>query len=159
MAHLHTESGQVDFIADTYIVCENKVLLRIHDKYKIWLSVGGHIELNENPNEAAIREVKEEVGLDITLYSGNQLYFQNTEVQTELIPPVFMNIHVINENHRHISMIYFGISKNTELILDTEKEVSPGCKWFTIEELDNPQYNIKPDIIFYAKEALKRLAA
>ncbi len=35
-----------------------KVQLRKHDKYNIWLSVGGHIEPDEDPNQAAIREVK-----------------------------------------------------------------------------------------------------
>ena len=28
----------------------NKVLLRKHDKYKLWMSIGGHNELNEDPN-------------------------------------------------------------------------------------------------------------
>jgi ADP-ribose pyrophosphatase YjhB (NUDIX family) len=64
MPHLHEK---LDFVSDVFIVHENKVLLRKHDKYKIWLSVGGHIEAGEDPTEAAIREVKEEVGLDIKL--------------------------------------------------------------------------------------------
>ena len=58
----------MDFCAETFIVYKNTVLLRKHDKLKRWLSVGGHIELYEDPSEAAVREVKEEVGLDVELY-------------------------------------------------------------------------------------------
>ncbi len=62
MPHIHEK---IDFTVEVFIVYDNKVLLRKHDKYKKWLSIGGHIELDEDPNQAAIREVKEEVGLDI----------------------------------------------------------------------------------------------
>ena len=65
MPHIHEK---MDFTVETFIVHKNKVLLRKHDKLKIWMSVGGHVELDEDPVEAALREVKEEVGLDITLY-------------------------------------------------------------------------------------------
>jgi len=54
MPHIH---DKIDFTVEVFIVHNNKVLLRKHDKYKIWLSVGGHIELNEDPNQAAIRDV------------------------------------------------------------------------------------------------------
>jgi 8-oxo-dGTP pyrophosphatase MutT (NUDIX family) len=51
-----------------------------HDKYKIWAHVGGHIELDEDPNEAVLREIKEEVGLDVKLYDGNKLLdYENDE--------------------------------------------------------------------------------
>jgi len=62
MPHIHEK---IDFTAEVFIVHHNRVLLRLHDKYNIWLSVGGHIELNEDPMEAAIREVKEEVNIEI----------------------------------------------------------------------------------------------
>src|SRR3989344_1951021 len=49
---------------------------------KIWLSVGGHIEHDEDPSQAAIREVKEEVGLDVKLFDDEDLSFLNTEYGT-----------------------------------------------------------------------------
>ena len=58
MAHIHEE---IDFTASVLIVHKNKVLLRKHEKYNIWLGPGGHIELNEDPNETAVKEAKEEV--------------------------------------------------------------------------------------------------
>ncbi|MFK5282779.1 NUDIX domain-containing protein, partial [Lacticaseibacillus paracasei] len=62
MAHIHEK---IDFTVEVFIVHKDKVLLRMHDKFKFWLSIGGHIELDEDPIQAAYREVKEEVGLDV----------------------------------------------------------------------------------------------
>ena len=80
MPHIN---NKIDFTVEVFIVYNNKVLLRKHDKYKIWLGVGGHIELDEDPNQAAVREVKEEVGLDIMLFDKNTPAF-NIENYKEL---------------------------------------------------------------------------
>jgi 8-oxo-dGTP pyrophosphatase MutT (NUDIX family) len=59
MAHIHEK---IDFTVDVFVVYRNKVLLRMHEKYHQWLAVGGHVELDEDPNQAALREVLEELG-------------------------------------------------------------------------------------------------
>ena len=64
MAHINK---LIDYTVVIYIVFENKVLLVNHKKLRKWLPLGGHIELNEDPEEAAIREAKEESGLDIEI--------------------------------------------------------------------------------------------
>ncbi len=151
MPHIHEK---VDFTAEVFIVYNNKVLLRKHDKYKMWLSVGGHIELDEDPVQAAIREVKEEVGLDVELYQ--EFPITQCEGSTELIPPQFMNRHKINEKHEHISLVYFGYAKTNQLQL-SEDEKSEGCHWFTQDELDDPQYQLSEHIKMYAKVALQKL--
>ncbi|MBI2148229.1 NUDIX domain-containing protein [Candidatus Woesearchaeota archaeon] len=150
MPHIH---DKLDFTVEVFIVHKNKVLLRKHDKYKIWLSIGGHIELNEDPNQAAIREVKEEVGLNVKLAGYNMLFSDNNEYY-ELIPPKFLNRHRINEDHEHISLIYFAVSDTDKLMLSQE-ELSEECRWFTLDELDN--YDIKESIKFYARKALEEL--
>src|SRR3989344_7895433 len=98
MAHIHEK---IDFTAEVFIVYQDKVLLRQHDKYKKWLSVGGHIELDEDPNQAAVREVKEEVGLEVLLYEPPLYQAREKEGEyRELIPPQFMNIHKVNDTHQ-----------------------------------------------------------
>lgn len=153
MAHIHEK---IDFTVEVFIVYKNRVLLRIHDKYKKWLSVGGHIELNEDPNEAAIREVKEEVGLDIELDDSLEIFKQKSET-TELIPPYFINRNRISDTHEHVTLTYFATS-NTDIISETDDdEKSGGCKWFTKKQLIESQ-ELMPNIKFYALKALEKLS-
>jgi 8-oxo-dGTP pyrophosphatase MutT (NUDIX family) len=154
MPHIHE---RIDFVADVFIVHDNKVLLRKHDKYKIWLSPGGHIELDEDPNQAAIREVKEEVGLDITLAGETRTFAKSVEGK-DLLPPRFLNRHTVKEGHEHISMVYFATTRTTD-ITQGSTEISDDIRWFTREELDDPKSGVNDRIRFYAKKALEALAS
>ncbi len=42
---------------------EDRVLLVHHNKIGLWLYPGGHIDPNEDPAQAALREVAEETGI------------------------------------------------------------------------------------------------
>jgi 8-oxo-dGTP pyrophosphatase MutT (NUDIX family) len=148
MSHIHYD---IDFTVEVFIVHKNRVLLRKHDKYKKWLSVGGHIDLREDPGEAAIREVKEEVGLDVELI-GEKISYPS-DGSTELLPPMFLNRHTISGDHEHVTLAYFGKS-NTDRIIQSEQEKSEECRWFTYDELDDESYGIGEKIRAYAKKAL-----
>lgn len=152
MPHIHKK---IDFTVEVFIVYKDKVLLRIHDKYKCWLSVGGHIELDEDPNEAAAREVREEVGLEIELYDTNNEMLPK-EHNKFLIPPMYLNRHKINDEHDHITMIYFAKTNSEKLAL-SENEITENAKWFLIDELDSPEYEIREDVKYCAKKALELL--
>ncbi len=154
MPHIHEK---IDFTAEVFVVYQNKVLLRKHDKYKMWLSVGGHIELDEDPNQAAIREVKEEVGLDVILADDLLRVSRDNKTYHELIPPKFLNKNKISETHWHVTLTYFARADTNDIKEVGDAEVSDGCKWFTREELDNPAYGIDGHIVFYAKQALGEL--
>lgn len=159
MAHIHTEPGQIDFTVDVFVVhvASRKVLMRYHEKYDLWLVPGGHIELDETPEATCIREVKEEVGLDIKMYPGKK-HEDDGPLCLALIPPEYMDVHPLSsvDGHRHIAMIYFATSESVETMEPDNYEKSRGLQWMTMEEImDHP--DITPMIKFYALEALKRL--
>jgi len=149
MPHIH---DKIDFTVDVYIVYKNKVLLRKHDKYGIWLAVGGHIELNEDPNQAALREVKEEVGLDVLLLDTRQ-YKENRKGFNELITPVCLNRHAISDTHEHINMGYFAKSFSDKVIPENPSDQWKWCDKSDIETLTD----IQPSVVFYAKLALQTI--
>ena len=148
MPHIH---DKIDFTADVFVVHKNKVLLRMHDKYHMWLCVGGHIELDENPNQAALREVKEEVGLDIRLVGDGKI-IDDTDGHTELIRPRFLNIHRINANHQHVGLVYFATSDTDHVIPERPEDK---WKWVAAGELD--AMDLKPHVRLYAGYALREL--
>jgi 8-oxo-dGTP pyrophosphatase MutT (NUDIX family) len=152
MPHIHEK---IDLTVEVFVVNKRRVLLRKHDKYKLWLSIGGHVELDEDPTEAAVREVKEEVGLDIELNDHLQDYKEHTDRYAELIPPRFLNRHRINDSHEHVCMVYFARS-DSDSIINQEEELSDEVRWFTFEDLENPE--ITESVRFYAKCALKETA-
>jgi len=153
MAHLHYD---IDITVEVFVVKGDRVLLRKHDKYGIWLSVGGHVEMGEDPNSAALREVKEEVGLDVELISLDGLLDTNLDIYTHLVAPVFMNKHKINDTHSHVTMVYFAKFKDGE-IKQGENEVSDGVGWFSAEELDSLD-NINDTVREYAKAAIREVS-
>lgn len=154
MAHIH---DKIDFTVEVFIVFKDRILLRKHDKYGIWLSIGGHVELNEDPNEAARREVKEEVGLDIELVGNPMPPIHIDETYRELLPPKYMNRHNIGTaGHEHIALVYFGKASSDAVVAEKE---SDEWRWMTREEVEANEIGIKADIQWYALEALKELAS
>ncbi|MCW1887975.1 MAG: NUDIX domain-containing protein [Candidatus Moranbacteria bacterium] len=161
MAHVHTAPGQIDYAVDVFVVYENKVLLRFHDKHDLWLAPGGHIELDELPEEAAVREVLEEVGLDVELVFEDSVpeeEAKDDDRQRELHLPSFTNVHYINESHRHLSFVYIARATTDKIIEPEGEEKSGGCIWLTKEELlAHPE--VRPNIKRYALRALEVLAS
>ena len=51
------------FTATGFVVHRGRVALHWHPKVKAWLPPGGHIEANEDPVQAVLREIEEETGL------------------------------------------------------------------------------------------------
>ena len=103
MAHLHEK---IDFTVAIFVVHQRQVLLIHHRNLNQWLPLGGHIELDEDPEQAALREAKEESGLVVELLGERP---PTTSPGTRaLIAPRFLDIHRINETHEHIGLIYWA---------------------------------------------------
>ncbi|MBI1907890.1 NUDIX domain-containing protein [Candidatus Uhrbacteria bacterium] len=151
MPHIHEK---IDFTSEVFIVREGRVLLRLHDKYHIWLSVGGHIELDEDPVEAVLREAKEEVGLDIELIGSCTETGDARPGYRELLVPRGMNRHRINDTHEHITFVYFARSASGEVVAGGN-DASPTWRWCSREDLDDPALQLQSNIKYYAIAALE----
>ncbi|MCF7833998.1 MAG: NUDIX domain-containing protein [Candidatus Pacebacteria bacterium] len=141
---------KVDFTVEVFIVFQNKVLLRLHEKLGKWISVGGHIEQHENPIEAAKREVMEEVGLEVELF-GHHSNISDEDHYEHLLAPRFL-AQINNLENTKVVSVYFAKTNNDKLVLERDTDQ---IRWVGIKELD--EMDIEPNICFYAKEALKEL--
>lgn len=148
MAHIHE---LIDFVVNIVITHKNRVLLIHHKKLNMWLPIGGHVELDEDPDQALFREVKEECGLEIEVLNKKpNVVSEGTKF---LYTPSFVDIHNISESHKHVCLVYFAESKSDKFILNEEEHIN--IKWFEEKELDDPSFLISQAVKFYCKEALK----
>jgi len=128
MPHIHEK---IDFTVQLWIVYEDRVLLRFHEKFHEWLGVGGHIELDEDPLEAAHREAMEEVGLKVSIPNDP---LSRDSMYTYLPSPVFMNRHRISDAHEHIGLEYFALAYTDVLVIpDTHEKAE--CRWCTRQDV------------------------
>jgi 8-oxo-dGTP pyrophosphatase MutT (NUDIX family) len=147
MPHIHEK---YDFVVNAFIVFHDKVLLVHHPRYDKWLPMGGHVELNEDPEEALIREIQEETGLDVEILSTKPR-INEPEVKL-LYVPNYIDVHDANAPHKHIALNYFAKAKNGNHVKSAEHDQ---IKWFSSNELDDPKYNLSGHVKFISKEAIK----
>ena len=151
MAHIFYD---LDFTVSVFIVHGGKVLLVHHRKLGRWLPVGGHIEIGENPEEAALREAEEESGLRIELVGARPpREFPGTTILTA---PTYLDVHDITGDHRHIGLIYFARAATNRVRLAEAEHHD--IRWFTRHDLGDPALAVPEAIQFYSGEALDRLA-
>jgi len=97
------------FTATTFVVHEDKVLLHRHPKQGLWLPPGGHIERDELPHDAAVREVLEETGLNARLHTENAAVRMAELMECGVVPqPAHILVEDINPFHQHIDFIYYA---------------------------------------------------
>ncbi len=156
MAHIHNLPGQVDNTVSAYIVYRRSVLLIDHIKLKKWLPIGGHIEVDEDPEEALFREIDEESGLkrDQLEVLGEKPDFVS-EGSMFLFAPAYLDIHEISGEHRHIGMTYF--LKSTTGQIELAKDEHNAIEWMDETRLNSPELKLSPAVRFYALDAIKRL--
>jgi 8-oxo-dGTP pyrophosphatase MutT (NUDIX family) len=118
------------FTSTVLIVHRNKVLLHRHKKRGSLLPVGGHLDRDELPQEAALREAREEAGLEIQLHDADNLRF--SDVQT-LMRPAHMLLVDMNPGHQHIDFIFYATSASDRVRPAVGE--SPQLQWYDRDEL------------------------
>ena len=139
------------FTATTLVIFEEKVLLHWHKRLDRWLPVGGHIERDELPHEAALREIQEEAGIEAELFNPNSL-MSFTDVE-ELVPPAHLLLEDINPFHQHIDFVYFARAFSAELGSDAEEAAT--LRWVALDEMAD--LGVPDDVRALTEKALNAL--
>ena len=140
------------FTATAYIAAkfnlEYKVLLHKHKKHGIWIGIGGHIEENEGPIEALIREVKEETNLDIKIINSHKLLklkgVRQIPEPVAVLEETIVN-HSSKPSHIHIDFIYFAKCNNPKRIKMNEE-----FAWFSKADLKNKR--IRKEVFYFGSK-------
>ncbi len=112
---------------------DNKVLMIKHKKLGIWLPPGGHVDENELPDEAVLREIREETGVIAKIAEAGQLNLTEMHCK-ELARPFAILLEDIEHDgkHNHIDLVYICRAE-ADTLAPQEAEVD-GIGWFTPEE-------------------------
>ncbi|MFA5306455.1 MAG: NUDIX hydrolase [Candidatus Babeliales bacterium] len=129
-----------DFTATGYVMNpeRTKILVIFHNKLQRWLPAGGHIEPNELPHEAALREVFEETGVIARIVNDNPDMGLKGEVDCQIPRPYSVLYQIIPQNnkdieHIHIDFVY--AMEAEESLLKVRIEEVSNVKWLTKDEI------------------------
>lgn len=152
------------FVATVYIVADGATALHEHDRLGMWLPPGGHVDRDELPHEAAVREVHEETGHDVDLVApeGNV-----TSATVESIPQpqqflledidVHPDGHV---SHQHTDFVFYGAVDERDIAPAGDDEAAPEeWKWFTADDLVANADRLEPDVVQLGREAIETVGS
>ena len=145
------------FTATGIVFNENGEILMIkHRKLGVWLPPGGHIDKNELPCKAVLREIFEETGVQAKVITAAQ----ETGIpmdSCELPLPMQILLEDIEGTglHNHIDMIYLCLAENPAL-KPQENEID-GIGWFTptaamrLETFDNVRNSVQKAVLYMGR--------
>ena len=121
-----------EFTVAVFVVQEGRVLLHWHRRLERWLPPGGHIDGDELPDEAAVRETLEETGLAVALVDAPRADAAAPpgaagEEPRRLAQPLGIQLEDISPGHQHIDLIYLA------------RPLDPAGAGDLRAEADNPQ--------------------
>lgn len=139
------------FCVSVYVInpANRNFLLMHHKKLGKWVQPGGHIELNEDPEEAAIRETLEETGIQIKLIG------ERIPRNQDFIRPLAIQKNIIKPNHIHIDIVYMAVPTESDMITVNESE-SNGANWFSIDSIMQEDFETFEDVKIWCKEIIEK---
>lgn len=121
------------FTVTGFVVHEGQTLLHWHPKVKMWLPPGGHIEANEDPVQAVVREIEEETGVQADVVPTAPII--RMDYPTQVAAPYTIMIEDIDDPvqgfHHHIDMIYFCRPVNEP------QAINDGWQWISRQSLED----------------------
>ena len=96
------------FTATGFVVDGSRTLLHWHKRLQQWMPPGGHIEPDEDPVQAVLREIEEETGLRTEVIAGKEA--APFDYPEQLPAPYTILVEDIpgpDVPHKHIDLIYF----------------------------------------------------
>jgi 8-oxo-dGTP pyrophosphatase MutT (NUDIX family) len=149
------------FVATMYVVNDGATLLHEHEKLDMWLPPGGHVDRDELPHEAALRETYEETGFEPELHAACGPY--DTDGAGSMPRPAAFLLEDIDVHedgriaHQHMDFVYFGRVEGRAVEPAGHDETdAEAWQWFTAEELDAHE-GLAADIRDLGKRAIAEL--
>ena len=139
------------FVASGYVVRDGKTLLLYHKKLRMWLPPGGHIDEGELPEEAVLREIREETGLEVDILSPKAAPEPVEAGVSYLHVPNHIQLEDIPGHPQHIDLIYFCRARDGEPRRRPDEH--DALRWHSHEELSAP--HVRDEVRRTAQRAIR----
>jgi 8-oxo-dGTP pyrophosphatase MutT (NUDIX family) len=114
------ESDPVHVTASAVVAGPRGTVLHRHRRLGRWLQPGGHVDAGESPAQAAVRESREETGLDVTHPGGRPTFLH-------------LDVHPAGD-HVHLDLRFLLLAPDRDP--HPAPGESPEARWFTWEEAE-----------------------
>jgi 8-oxo-dGTP pyrophosphatase MutT (NUDIX family) len=152
------------FVATVYVVADGATCLHEHDRLGMWLPPGGHLDRDELPHEAALRECREETGLEVDLVAPRG------DLESETVESIPEPQHFLLEDidvhpdgrvsHQHVDFVFYGRARGTGIDPDGDDEAHPDeWEWFAPADLDARAGELPADVVEAGKRAIRVVSA
>jgi 8-oxo-dGTP pyrophosphatase MutT (NUDIX family) len=145
------------FTATVYVVNEGATALHRHDRLGIRVPPGGHVDRDELPHEAGLREVHEEMGLEATLLStAPSVELPNGRPLPEPQYQLLYDIDVVDGRvvHQHIDHVYFATVSNRDVApAGDDEKAAAAWDWYEPRALRTGEFD--PDVVRIGTEAIE----
>jgi len=144
-----TSSVRRESVGTVYIFDPDteEFLLMFHRNLGRWLAPGGHTEQGETPAEAAIREAREELNLELsvrplkaaTLEEGEDFRILPKADDVEAFCTIEEFIHPIGANdfHIHVDSVYVATLRSDKETEKRDKSEVTARDWFSLSQIEN----------------------
>lgn len=144
------------FTATVYVVNDGATALHEHQEIGKRIPPGGHVDRDEIPHEAGLREVREETGLDPTLLDDTR----SVDAPDGRVLPqprhqllYDINVHDGNVGHQHIDHIYYATVPSRNISPDPDEVGADAWQWYTARELRADE--LPPNVARFGTEAIE----
>lgn len=120
-----------------YLVRGEAVLLLRLERHHFWVPPGGHVEPRETFSQALVREVEEEIGIDVRVLSTAPVIHEPDDNARPEPVPFYVDIEKAGFEKSTLVQFYYIEQLEDDQPISLQTDEIAEASWFTVTDLPN----------------------